>query len=145
MFNCVLMLLLNMYFSLFFFVFLPNNALSKKIRNIILRHYIVQIFTLRRSYFAKNTVISPDFLVWKFYSKTKFSHSFRWIAWNGMRKLFLSTKFPHQEIRWNYSIFRSELFHRVLALKLSVSSLPSWIYLLKFNDGSKKIICEIFS
>ena len=35
---------------------------------------------------AKNTVISPDFLVWK---------------------LCLSAKLPHQEIRWNYDIFRS--------------------------------------
>ena len=25
-----------------------------------------------------------------------------------MRKLCLSTKFPHQESRWNYGIFRSE-------------------------------------
>ena len=42
---------------------------------------------------AKNTVISPDFLV---------------------RKLCLSTKFPHQEIRWNYSIFRSEVQHPII-------------------------------
>ena len=27
-----------------------------------------------------------------------------------MRKLYLSTKFPHQEIRWNYGIFHSEQF-----------------------------------
>ena len=26
---------------------------------------------------AKNTVISPDFLVWKFYGKAQFPHSFR--------------------------------------------------------------------
>ena len=35
---------------------------------------------------AKNTVVLPDFLVWK---------------------LCLSAKFPHQEIWWNYDIFRS--------------------------------------
>ena len=40
---------------------------------------------------AKNTVISPNFLVWKF-----------------IRKLCLSTKFPHQKIRWNYGIFRGK-------------------------------------
>ena len=34
---------------------------------------------------AKNTVISLDFLVWK---------------------LCLSAKLPHQEIKWNYGIFR---------------------------------------
>ena len=28
----------------------------------------------------KNTVISPDFLVWKFYGKTQFPHGFRRIA-----------------------------------------------------------------
>ena len=42
---------------------------------------------------AKNIVISPYFLVWKFCGKAQFRHSFR------MRKLCLSTKFPHQEIR----------------------------------------------
>ena len=39
---------------------------------------------------GKNTVISPNFLVWK---------------------LCLSAKFPHQEIRWNYGIFTSEYSH----------------------------------
>ena len=28
---------------------------------------------------AKNTLISPDFLVWKFCGKTQFPHSFGWI------------------------------------------------------------------
>ena len=27
-----------------------------------------------------------------------------------MRKLYLSTKFPHQEIRWNYGILRSDSY-----------------------------------
>ena len=47
---------------------------------------IVVLANLLR-YTAKNTVISPDFLVWK---------------------LSLSTKFPHQGIRRNYSIPRSD-------------------------------------
>ena len=37
-------------------------------------------------------------------------HNFRVVLGESpetMRKLCLSTKFPHQEIRWNYSIFRS--------------------------------------
>ena len=46
---------------------------------------------------AKNTVISPNFLVQKFCGKEQFPHSFGRFARN-MRKLFLSTKFPHQEI-----------------------------------------------
>ena len=31
---------------------------------------------------AKNAVISPDFLVWRFYGKTQFPHSFRRLARN---------------------------------------------------------------
>ena len=40
---------------------------------------------------AKNTLISPNFLVGEFCGKEQFSQT--------MRKLFLSTKFPHQQIR----------------------------------------------
>ena len=59
---------------------------------------------------AKNTVTSPDFLVWKFCRKTQFPHSFGRFARN-YAEMCLSAKFPHQEIRWNCSIFRSEYFH----------------------------------
>ena len=41
-------------------------------------------------------------------------HSFRTVSGESpetMRKLCLS-KFPHQEIRWNYDIFRSAYFKR---------------------------------
>ena len=55
---------------------------------------------------AKNRVISPNFLVWKFCGKAQFPHSFGELP-ETMRKLYLSTKFPHQEITWNYGIFRS--------------------------------------
>ena len=44
-------------------------------------------------YPAKTAVISSNFLVWKFLET--------------LGKLCLSTKFPHQEIRWNYGILRS--------------------------------------
>ena len=44
---------------------------------------------------AKNTVISPEFLVWKFCGKA-------------MRRLCRSGKFPHQEIKWNCVIFCSD-------------------------------------
>ena len=50
---------------------------------------------------AKNTVISPNFLLWKFCKKEQFPHSFGRFACSpeAMQKLFLCTKFPHQEIR----------------------------------------------
>ena len=38
---------------------------------------------------AKNTVISPNFLVWKFYGKEQFPHSFGRIAQN-----YVETSFP---------------------------------------------------
>ena len=55
---------------------------------------------------AKNTVISPNFLVWNICGKAQFPHSFGRIA-ETMRKLCLSTKFPHQEMKWSYGIFSS--------------------------------------
>ena len=55
---------------------------------------------------AKNTVISPNFLVWNICGKAHFPHSFGRIA-ETMRKLCLSTKFPHQEMKWSYGIFSS--------------------------------------
>ena len=55
---------------------------------------------------VKNTVVSPDFLVWKFCGKAKFPHSFG-DSPETMQKLCLSAKFLHQEIRWNNGIFRS--------------------------------------
>ena len=54
----------------------------------------------------KSTVVLPGFLVWKFCGKAQFrivSGDLPETMW----KLCLSTKFSHQEIRWNYSIFRS--------------------------------------
>ena len=56
---------------------------------------------------TKNTAISPNFLVWKFCER----HSFRIVSGESpktMRELCLSTKSPHQEIRWNYVIFCSD-------------------------------------
>ena len=40
-------------------------------------------------------------------------HSFRIVSDESpetMRKLWISTKFPHQEIRWNYGIIGSDLW-----------------------------------
>ena len=55
------------------------------------------------TYTTENTVISADFLVWKFCGKAQFTGD----PTEPMRKLCLSTKFPHQEIRSNYGILRS--------------------------------------
>ena len=48
------------------------------------------------TYTTENTVISADFLVWKFCGKAQFPHSFGRIA-----------IIPHQEIRWSHGIFCS--------------------------------------
>ena len=70
-------------------------------------HFSV-IFTM------KNTVIPPSFLVWKFCGEAQFPDSFgRNSQFNKsdspktMRKLCLFTNLSHQEIRWNYGIFRN--------------------------------------
>ena len=58
-----------------------------------------------------------------------------------MRKLCLSTKFPHQEIRWNYGILRSLIYHvqpkvvNCYVMPLSQLSYRNWLFtltLLKF-------------
>ena len=75
---------------------------------------------------AQNTEIWLNFLVWTFCGKVQFPQNFGRITgecdqilseeiFNGklqffcavMRKLRLSTKCPHQEIRWNLAIFPS--------------------------------------
>ena len=59
-------------------------------RNLIsIRAYNSKIIVV---YATQNTIISSNFLVWKFCGKAKFPPE-------TMRKLCLSTKFPHQEIR----------------------------------------------
>ena len=50
-----------------------------------------------------NAAISPNFLVWKICGR----HRFGLVSGNlpeTMRTLCLSTKFPHQEIRWDYDM-----------------------------------------
>ena len=53
---------------------------------------------------TKNTVISSNFLVWKFCG-IAVSYSPK-----TLRKLSLSTEFQHQGIRLNWGIFRSVVF-----------------------------------
>ena len=50
------------------------------------------------TYTAKNTVISPTFLVWKICGKAQFPHSFGRFTRNYMETVPF-TNFPHHEIR----------------------------------------------
>ena len=73
---------------------------------------------------AKNTVIS--LISW--YGNFVERHSFRIVSGDSpetMRKLCLSTKFPYQEIRWNYGFFRSGL-----GITLSVTPLSKSLFIL---------------
>ena len=53
---------------------------------------------------AKNTVISPNLLLWKFCGKAQLPQSLGKLP-GTMQKLRLSTKFPHEEIRWLFLIW----------------------------------------
>ena len=52
-------------------------------------------------------------------------HSFRIVSdWNGtetMWKLCLYTKFPHQEIRWNYGIFTSVIYLELIKMQVEAA------------------------
>ena len=71
-------------------------------------------------YTAKNTVTSPNFLVWNCGDSPE-----------TMQKLCLSTKFPHQEIRWSHAIFRIGRCLRSTQILLSN-------YYTKYCDIQKK-------
>ena len=71
---------------------------------------------------TQNTVISPNFLVWKFCGKAQFLNSFGRFAQN-YGGLCLSTKFSHQEIRWNHDILRSEM-HVTTGITKNVKTFP---------------------
>ena len=55
---------------------------------------------------AKNIVISRNFLCGNFVKRSSFL-KVSGDSSETMRKLCLSSKFPHQEIRWNYGILRN--------------------------------------
>ena len=83
-------------------VFYKKNSFLKQDFLYLLLHFYEQPI----NFTAKNTVISPDFLQWNFAER----HIFRIVLDDlpeTMRKLCLSAKFPHQEIKWNYRIFCS--------------------------------------
>ena len=58
---------------------------------------------------AKNNVISPSFLAWKFCGKAQFPHN---------------CAFP-QEIRWKYGIFCSEAFNKAKYSELVILLMTS--------------------
>ena len=64
---------------------------------------------------AENTVVSPNFLVWKFCGKAQFLHNFGRFTQNYAETVPFH-KIPHHEIRWNYGIFRSVAYKFVLIL-----------------------------
>ena len=72
-----------------------RNMYFKKIWNSICNYFTNT---------AEGTAILPNFLVWKFCEKAQILHR---ATPETMRKLCLSIKIPHQEIRCNYGILRS--------------------------------------
>ena len=66
-------------------------------------HY--HLFVSLRKEHYKNTVISPNFLVWTFCGKAQFPHSFRRFSQNYAETVPFH-KVSHQEILWNYRLFR---------------------------------------
>ena len=78
------------------------------------------MFLIRSGYKAasqvlKNTVISPDFLMWKFCEK----------APKTMRKLCLSTKFSHQQIGEITVFFRREVLRKTQSNSLLIKIFKS--------------------
>ena len=66
------------------------------------------IFSPEFSYTAKNTVISSDFLVWKFCGKAQFPHSFGQIARNYVETVpFRKISTPGNQVKLRY--FRSDI------------------------------------
>ena len=67
-------------------------------------------------------------MVWKFCGK-----AFCGIYFETMQKMCLSTKFPHQEIKWNYGILRSAYFtnNKVYYESISNIFLPCQAYFWK--------------
>ena len=73
------------------------------------------------------------------------------ILWKGtisvktMWKLCLFTKFPYQEIRWNYATLRSVIYDKLHSVYKGLSWFPVGIYLLKVNNRNTRTRSEICS
>ena len=73
-----------------------GDVLERKNVHLIYKKFLLDFYWdegERKRNTAKNTVISPNFLVRKFCENAQFPEI--------MQKLCLSTKFPHQEIKWH--------------------------------------------
>ena len=92
---------------------------------------------------AKNTVISPKFLEWKFFGKAQFPHSF-----DNLSEAVHFQKFTHKEIRWNYGIFCSDRssicqISMIPGIKLKVqttiscTSLLNWLIIFSLWNDEK--------
>ena len=82
---------------------LQNETSSRFSTSTLLHFYLHQKWKIINCT-AKNSVTSPHFLEWKFGGKAWFPPSFGRFA-GTMWKLWLSTRFPYQETRWNDGIF----------------------------------------
>ena len=89
-------------------VFLKNNQITTACR-----------IKVRSEYTAKNTVISPDFLVWKFCGKAQFPHNFGRFARNYAETVPLrKIPTPGNQVKLRYF---SQWHERGLALRKSLA------------------------
>ena len=78
--------------------------------------------------------------MWKFCGKAQFPQS---DSPETMRKLCLSTKFPHQEIRWNYGILRSvngfwpQMFDKIFNIPLNIKKLSNILITWWYGKSSR--------
>ena len=107
----------------FFVILLPSSAcnlkcmMKKYLRKELLielsltffSHNLIKAILCIMTTYWKKSIISPNFMVWKFCGKAQFLLSFGNLS-EAMQKLCLSTKFPHQKIIGHYNIFCSNFY-----------------------------------
>ena len=84
--------------------FCKNNLWN--IWNIKAQYYLFPHHNFLTHNTAKNTIISPDFFVWKFFRKAQFPHSFGRFTRNYVENVPFC-KILDQEMWLNYGTFRS--------------------------------------
>ena len=102
---------------------------------------------------AKNAVISPDFLVWKFCEKAQFLHSSVRIAGNYVETVpFSKMSTPGNQVKLRYFLECDLLkvdIHLFISHQVSVivfveyQQYPAGNYLFKVNNGSARKMCKI--
>ena len=95
---------------------------------------IIPFLFLSRPYTAKNTVISSDFLKWKFYGKVQFPHSFGQYARNYAETMsFRKISTPGNQVKLRYvSQCYSYLIEKLLGGVL-------WMQRFKKDDAYFKV------